>query len=183
MIDDDFELVKSMTGGCRTIRRHEEILSIIENGARVALDLGVSTFTWTRNYNPIMVNAVAMPFKPVGQLAGAFGVIGSAKHRLMDPACSGRNGPDLTLATLLVDRVIICDQRFYFQCGTMFGGIGGNTGLIDDQRFSLSTRRLKEKWGKHIVFGKTAKGKCWNKNRSLPTCKISVVRRSTSSVK
>ena len=91
MIDDDFELVKSMTGGCRTIRRHEEILSIIENGARVALDLGVSTFTWTRNYNPIMVNAVAMPFKPVGQLAGAFGVIGSAKHRLMDPACSGRN--------------------------------------------------------------------------------------------
>ena len=148
----------------------------------MAKDLDISSFTWTRNYNPMMSDAVAMPFKPVGQLANAFGVTGEARQRKMDSTCAGRNGPDFTLATLLSDRVILCDQRFYFNCGTIFGGFGGNTGLIDDRQFHRSSRRLKEKWGKHVLINKV-QGRGMNRNKATATCSINVIRRSTGATK
>ncbi len=62
----------------------------------------------------------------------------------------GRADFDFTLETLLHDRILYADCRFYFDHGRIFSGLGGNVGLISDADFKLATERLHKKWGRYI---------------------------------
>lgn len=159
--DDDFRRVLILVGWRRSGRGTwtddpEEILAIIENAARCAKDVGSTSFAFSRTGNAMLLRPTDKPIRPVPVLSNAFGIRGDARHRKMDPRFSGRNAIDLSLRTLLEDRFGYQDVRFYFDCGQIFAGRGGNVGLVTADRFAQSTLALKETWGSHVSFKRSA---------------------------
>jgi len=149
-VDDDCTGVRVRTGSFRFIEDPEEILAILENAATACSELGLTTFAFSRTMNRAMIKPDEIPIRPISYLSNVFGIMGAARHRKMDPKYAGRNAIDLTLRTLLEDRVIYGECRFYFECGPVFSGRGGNVGLVSNERFVQSTRNLVETWGKCV---------------------------------
>lgn len=173
-IDDDFRGVRTLTTPSRFITNPEEILAILENSAQVCKDLGLTTFCYSRTSNPGMVKPDFIPARPVAPVCNAFGVMGAARTRKYNPNFYGRGDVDWTLRTLLEDRAVYADMRFYFDCGAVFGGRGGNVGLVKPKMFEATTTGLKRKWGKYISF----KQPSWQKNRQVAAMGIRVDRRN-----
>lgn len=152
--DDDFLGIHCRTGSKRFITDADDIRVLIENMAQNCADLELSAFCFSR----LAIKTMKMlapddfPIKPVGYLANLFGVMGPARHRKLEPGFAGRNAIDLTLRTLLEDRCIYCDLRFYADCGPVFSGRGGNVGIVTTEQWGASTKHLAEKWGKHVSF-------------------------------
>jgi hypothetical protein len=160
MIDDDFLGVEVLTGWRRSgqggkLRNPEDILAVLHNAARVAKDIGSSTFSFSRNGNSTMLDRTR-PIIPMPLLSGCYGIMGPARHRVVDESYPGREDVDLILTTIMVDRFGYTDNRFYFDFGKVFSGHGGNVGLVTADTFAETSRRLKMKWGKHISFTSTA---------------------------
>lgn len=152
MCDDDLMGVKSLVGSKRTITDPDEILAIIENAARVADDLDVSTFCWSRTANDFLLRPEYLPIRPVQPVYGCFGFRGPARYRKYDETLRSRGDLDWTMRTLLEDRFVYADVRFYFDFGTSFTGSGGNTGLVQPQEFTDASREVKRRWGCHIQY-------------------------------
>lgn len=174
LIDDDFRGVKCIVGTHRYITDPEEILAIIENAAIVCRDLGLTTFAWSRTQNTAMNKADMTPMLPQGPICNARGVMGAARHRKYDMSMHGRADVDWSLRTLLEDRCVLVDMRFFFDCGPIYAGRGGSVDLITGEQFEKASRLLKEKWGMHISF----KRPNFQKSRSVQSMKVNVKRRS-----
>jgi len=59
-----------------------------------------------------------------------FGLRGAARNRKFDPQMIGREDIDFSLQSLMDDRIMLGDMRFYFDHGRIFSGRGGNAGKI-----------------------------------------------------
>jgi len=151
-IDDDFRGVRSLTGSKRFITDPEAILAIIENAIVVCDDLDLTTFCFARTANTAMLHPEDKPFRPTAPVCNAFGVMGNARYREYDVRYLGRGDVDWTLKTLLEDRCVLADVRYYFDCGNVFGGRGGNVGLVTPAIFANTSRALKAKWRKNVSF-------------------------------
>ncbi len=151
-LDDDFVGVQVNVGSKRYITDSEEILAIFENAMVACNDLGVGCFCFSRTCNLTAIKPDMLPIKPTQQVYGCWGVLGSARHRLYDTSLKSRADLDWTLRTLLEDRCVYADTRFYFDFGTSFTGSGGNTGLVTPQQFLDSSREVKKRWGKSVSF-------------------------------
>jgi len=156
--DDDLENVFCWTGegsrrNFKKMSDHRDILQIMENMVQLAEDLDITAFGWTKSMNAAFAKMDHRPFHPVGLVSNVFGVRGAARRRPYDPAMIGRASIDWTLRTLLKDRCVMIDKRVFFDCGKIFGGSGGNAGIVTSEKFRLSTERLKETWGRHVRFG------------------------------
>ena len=66
------------------------------------------------------------------------------------------------MQTLLDDRVLLCDCRWYFDHGPCFSGKGGNVGILQDDAWKASSEALFAKWGKYL--GKSVP--CFRKTQS-----------------
>jgi hypothetical protein len=172
LCDDDLKGVISRMPPWRYIEDPDEILAIIENAAQCCEDLGLTTFAFSRTSNRAMIKPDETPIRPISYLSNVFGIMGKARTRKMDPRFAGRNAIDLTLKTLLEDRVIFGDCRFYFDCGAIFAGTGGNVGLVTKERFRESTLALVEAWGKHVKTNPLP----FRKNFSVDAMRIGVSR-------
>jgi hypothetical protein len=82
----------------------------------------------------------------------AFGIMGNARKRKWRTDVPGRSDIDWTLRTMLLDRCVYADVRFFFDCGAVFSGRGGNVGLVSAQQFTDATRELRKTWGCHVSF-------------------------------
>jgi hypothetical protein len=91
--------------------------------------------------------------------------MGAARRRHYNADFFGRADVDWTLQTLLKDRCVYADVRFYFDCGPVFSGRGGNVGLVTPEIFERSSRALKHKWGRAVSFKGPAFAK--GSNRSV----------------
>lgn len=156
--DDDLLTCKAWTGESarrvwQNITNPEDVLQIIENGVRIAQDLDITAFGWGKSQNAAFAKPDHKPITPTGLVANVFGVRGAAKKRPYDPLMIGRASVDWTLRTLLEDRCVMIDKRVFFDCGTIFGGAGGNAGIVTEEKFRLATQRLRERWGGHVSFG------------------------------
>lgn len=171
-IDDDFAGIQSNVGSKRWICEPDEILAVIENAAQACSDLGLTTFCWSRTPNTTIIKPNVRPIVPTQSVCVAFGIMGAARHRYYDTSYLGRSDVDWALRTLLEDRCIYADVRFFFDSGPAFGGRGGNVGLVDPENFKATTRRLKAKWGKSVKF----KAPAWQKKRQVVPIGISVSR-------
>lgn len=171
-IDDDFTRVIATTGSKRTITDSEEILAILENGARACQDLGLSTFCFSRTPNTSVIRPEERPFVPTQGVFAAFGIMGAARHRKYDRTLLGRADVDWTLQTLLDDRCVLADVRFYFDCGSPYGGGGGGTGIVTNEAFQESTRELRRRWGRCLSF----KAPGYRKNKRAEALRIAVSR-------
>lgn len=178
-IDDDFCGVQVNVGSKRFITDSEEILGIIENAATCTKDLGLTAFCWSRTPNTTIINPAMRPIVPTQSVCNAIGLMGAAKRRHYDPALLGRADVDWTLRTLLEDRCVYADVRFYFDCGRVFGGRGGNVGLVTPEIFKKSSQGLIERWGRHVSF----KPLPFAKNRDVAPIRIAVTRTNKTAQK
>lgn len=178
-IDDDFKGVRCLTGANRYITDSEEILAILENAMVSCKDLDLTCFTFSKTANRVFSKAEFRPIIPVHRVSNCFGVMGAARHRKYDVELLSREDVDWTCETLLKDRIVYCDQRFFFDVGTIYSGIGGSVGLIDSERFGRVSLALKKKWGKHVSFGTGARFR--GNSKTVPTCQINV-RRTANTV-
>lgn len=171
-IDDDFQGVQVNVGSKRFITDSQEILAILENSMLCCRDLGLSTFCYSRSQNTTIIHPDTRPIVPVQAVCNAFGIMGAARHRHYDLAMSGRAPVDWTLRTLLEDRAILADLRFYFDCGRIFSGAGGNVGLNTPESFKACSKAILARWGKSVSFTPPK----WIKNRDGTAMSIRVER-------
>ena len=171
-IDDDFQGVQVNTGSKRFITDSEEILAIIENGARACQDLGLSVFCWSRTPNTTVIHPDTRPVVPTQAVCAAFGIMGSARHRKYDEKLVGRADIDFALTTLFEDRCLLADIRYYFDFGDAFSGRGGNVGVVTPQQFTAASRGLVQKWGNALSL----KAPGYAKKRQVAPLRIVVTR-------
>lgn len=173
-VDDDLEGVQATTGSCRYITDSEEILAIIENAARNCHDLGLGAFCFSRTPNTTIIHPDVRPIVPTQLVAGCRGVMGPARHRKYKTNMHGRADFDWTMQTLLEDRCIYADIRFYFDFGPTYSGRGGSVGLITPEGFEAASRALKARWAGCVSF----KAPGYIKKRNVTAMGIRVSRTS-----
>lgn len=171
-IDDDFQGVQANTGSRRFITDADEILSIIENAARNCADLGLGAFCFSRTPNTTVIRPEERPIVPTQVVAGCRGQMGKARLRKYKTNMHGRADFDWTMQTLLEDRCIYADIRFYFDFGPIYSGRGGSVGLITPEVFEASSRALKARWGNCLSF----KAPGYVKKRNVTAMSIRVSR-------
>jgi hypothetical protein len=174
VIDDDFIGVQVNTGSKRFIIDPDEILSILENSAQACADLGLTTFCYSRTQNTTVIRPDERPIVPTQAVCNARGFMGAARHRKFDVSMHGRADVDWTMRTLLEDRCVYADVRFYFDCGAIYSGQGGSVGLITPEVFDHSSRELRARWGKSMSF----KAPSFVKNRNVTAMSLRVSRTS-----
>ena len=152
VIDDNLQGVQSTTGSQRFIADPEEILAILENAMRNCHDLGLSTFCFSRTPNVTITKPEWRPIVPTQVVASCRGVMGAARKRKYRIDMHGRADLDWTMRTLLEDRCIYADVRFYFDFGPIYSGRGGSVGLITPEVFEASSRALKRRWPGCLSF-------------------------------
>jgi hypothetical protein len=152
VIDDDFCRVLTTMGKVRSITNAQDILALLENAARNCRDLELTTFCFSRTANPAMLKSDVRPLRAVHPVTNVFGVMGAARRRKFDTAIVGRSDFDWTLETLLHDRLVYADTRFFFDCGRVFAGRGGMVGLVSPDAFKNSTQLIANKWGSSVSF-------------------------------
>ena len=170
-VDDDLRWVAALIGKSRKIVNPAVIAQIIANSHYIAADLDIGCFCWSRTQNTVLLRPEFWPVRFVGPVSCSFGLRGAARSRQFDIKFEGRADFDFTLQTLLDDRILYCDTRFYFDHGRIFGGRGGNVGLIDSAKFDESGRLLAEKWGRFI--NRKAPGFVKKKNVSTMGVRVS----------
>jgi hypothetical protein len=154
-LDDDFKRVFAWSGtaGRRIWGRTTdsgEIEQIIYNACQVCEDIDRTLFGWARTMNVVYLRLWEIPIVPSTMIGSAFGIRGASRRRKMNTNLLGRSAVDYTLQALLHDRAVYCDRRFYFDFGPIFGGAGGNSGVVSPEAFRRSTEALKEIWGAHV---------------------------------
>lgn len=171
-LDDDFQGVQTTTGRKRLIVNSEEILAILENAATCCHDLGLTTFCFSRTPNTTVIRPNERPIVPTQLVASCRGVMGAARHRKYRTDMHGRADLDWTMQTLLEDRCVYADVRFYFDFGPIYSGRGGSVGLIAPEAFEKSSRLLRERWGASLSF----KAPGYAKKRSVTAMSLRVQR-------
>ena len=55
------------------------------------------------------------------------------------------------MRTLLDDRILFADMRWYFDFGRIFAGRGGNVGLVRREDWERSTQEIYRRWGQYVA--------------------------------
>ncbi len=175
MIDDDLQRVCPLVGTSRKpITEPAVVQRIIENGVNGAADLGLSLFGWSRNPNPAFFSS-HNPFSSVSPCASAFGVIG--RRIRFDESLQHGEDIDFTLKTLMVDRIVLNDHRFYFDVGLMGARAGGLQGVRNTEKIKADIETLSRRWGSYINLQGPSKAGCCRQHRTN-TFSIAVKRKA-----
>jgi hypothetical protein len=176
-IDDDVTCAWTTVGKPRKITAAHDLLAIIDNAFVATTDLDLTAFTFAKTRNITVIDPWLRPILPVQGVAVVMGLRGKARQTLYDvEAFGGRADVDYTLEILKRDRAIYCDSRFYFANGRIFGGRGGNVGLIQHGEFEQATERLTQKWGRYVTTSTPNYQK--KQGRSVKPVSISVSRQN-----
>lgn len=181
-IDDDLQFVETQIGAKKKrITDPDQIEWILENQIICMSDLTIGVGCFSRSRNEGMVKPSAYPFRVVGPLSSTMIIGGAARRRRFETECWGRADADFTLRTLQDDRILLADMRFVFFHGVVFGGKGGNVGVLDQEQFAKATAALKKRWGKYIETEK--KGRFGKKDKGNPAMSIAVKRTAPTAIK
>ncbi len=148
MIDDDLQGVIPCVQKQKLITDPDIIWLIFENSHRVCEDLDIGVFCWNRSRNSFLVSPELMPIRLVCPMAASYGLRGPARERKF--AETAREDVDFVMLTLMEDRILSCDVRWYFEHGRSFSGRGGNVGVLDDGAWHKSSKEMYAKWGKFL---------------------------------
>jgi len=159
MVDDDLRCVWTTIGKQRPITDPAAIWQIITNTHATCCDLGITVFCWSRAANPKYGQPELHPIRLVAPISSAYGIRGAARERRFDVQTDPREDLDFTLQTLLVDRILFADMRFYWDFGRDFAGRGGNVGLAGPEKYDRANKVLREKWGDYIGWKDERAGK------------------------
>jgi len=155
-VDDDLACIRPLIGKQRPVTDPETIAAVIENSQVVSRDLGINVFCWSRARNVAMAHPKLLPVRFVQPVSSSIGLRGAARRRRFDELLVGRADLDFTMKTLLEDRILYADMRWYFDHGRIFAGKGGNVGLVGDEAFARTTAELYRRWGRFVGRRKPA---------------------------
>ncbi len=177
MVDDDFKGVISQVGRRpRRITEPAAIQRIIENQLTACNDLELSMFCWNRSAHPGRFQSHS-PFNLCAPGAGAFGIGG--KCCMPDPRLVAYEDVDLSMQSLLRHRVILCDNRYYFDFGRCWQGKGGNQGIRTSDSDEADRAVLLRRWGRYLdVSAGDTKNKSGFKKANVFGMSIKVRRKS-----
>lgn len=158
MIDDDLNCVRALVGRAqRKIVEPDAILAILHSAYNCTRDLGVSLFCFCRDARwAVMKYLPHDPLSLNGPAAGAFGVVG--RKVKFDETLVTREDIDLAMQSLMRDRIILHDRRFYFDFGRTWCGAGGNQGRRTKANESADLKAMKERWGAYVAFSNAEHG-------------------------
>ncbi len=147
-MDDDLDCVRfpRRRRGKKTTDPNE-ILQIIENAVQIATDVDLGVASWGRTMNAALWDPDYKTISLNAPIDGTFLIRGHALSRVWWEEVAGRADADFSLQTLMEDRIMICDCRFYFDHGKPFSGKGGTTVKMDEAYFAKVNGLLKSKWG------------------------------------
>ncbi len=164
MVDDDITRVYSLTHKHARNLNSAEIAEIIINAAIMAKDANCRVFgfnqTDIRKYNG------CEPFKLCTWFGGVIGVIGR-EYRFKDDKF--KVDIDFCLQNLLHNRIVWCDNRYYF-VQKRDNNMGGNSEFRTAEEFRRSVDSLKAKWGNCVKIRE-------DKNSSQIEIRLNVGRR------
>lgn len=145
MLDDDILKCYCITGKRAKAFTKDKVLEVLVNTAIMAKDAGCGVFGFTqtdiRKFNG------TMPFNLCTWVGGVIGVIGKSIRFRNDKF---KVDIDFCLQNLLTNRIIWCDNRYYF-IQYRDNNKGGNSEFRTAKDYEQSTKSLKEKWGKYIT--------------------------------
>jgi len=177
MSDDDLSCVRALVGRTqRKIVEPEAIHAILWSAYMCTRDLGLSLFSFCRDARwAIMKYLPHDPYSLNGPAAGCFGVIG--RRVRFNEELITREDVDLTLQSLLKDRITLHDRRFYFDYGRTWHGAGGNQGRRTKANEAADLKTVKDRWGAYVSFSNKEHGdnasmsvRVPRKNKELTDC-------------
>ena len=144
MLDDDIIKCYCITGKRAKRLTKDKVLEVLVNAAIMAKDAGCGVFGFTqtdiRKYNG------TEPFTLCTWVGGVIGVIGRGLRFRNDKF---KVDIDFCLQNLLVNRIVWCDNRYFF-VQYRDNNKGGNSEFRTEKTYAESTKSLKEKWGKYV---------------------------------
>jgi len=156
-IDDDLKMVVVWSGGgYRQVTNHEEIDRILYVTAQAATDARVKLFAWGRRGNPAYFFQ-NNPFSFTNPIAAAFGQIGRTL-RWDDNLIGNLEDTDLTLQSLMKDRIVLIDTRYYFHFGKTWGEKGGAQAIRTQEVRDRDVEYVQKKWGKYLDCTRKSRG-------------------------
>ncbi len=171
-VDDDLACIRPMIGKQRAVKCPERIAAVIENSQVVSRDLGINVFCWSRSPNTAISHPELLPVRFVQPISSSFGIRGAARRRRFDEQLVGRADLDFTMQTLLEDRIVYADMRWYFDHGRIFAGKGGNVGLVGSEAFAQTTAELYRRWDRFL--GRNKKRMPWFKSAAGSSSPMSI---------
>jgi len=94
---------------------------------------------------------------------------------------------EFTLESYRDDRVIYCDCRYYWDFGKIYGGVGGNLGMVSGETRKNTVRVMRARWTKYLHIGNsrdaTSKGSKTRLNADTQAISIRVQRKSLQAVR
>lgn len=150
MLDDDLINCYCLTEKRTRKMTKDKVVEILVNTAVMAKDAGCGVFGFTqtdiRKYNG------TEPFKLCTWVGGVIGVIGKSIRFRNDKF---KVDIDFCLQNLLTNRIVWCDNRYYF-AQYRDNNKGGNSDFRTKEEYEKSINSLVKKWGKYV---KVKKGK------------------------
>jgi len=167
--DDDLRHVMPLVGTKRKkIIDPQAVQRIIENCVHGVLDLNLGMFCFSRQPKPNFFRG-HKPFNLVAPCAACFGI---ADRRLaFDPELFNAEDVDITMKSLLLNRIVLQDYRFYFDYGLIGSGVGGLQGKRSDANVLAGTQRVSDRWSGYVALdGETFNSQmdgCVSRSRSM----------------
>ena len=128
MIDDDLRGIRRTIGRNTLVTDPAMIAQVIENGHRVAEDLDIGVFCWTRTMNEFLADHECYPFRFTVPMSSSYGFRGRARSRRFDPTMTIREDLDFTLQTLLEERSCSETAAGTSTTGGSSAGVAGTSG-------------------------------------------------------
>lgn len=145
MLDDDISRCYNIGGlHARGIKDKEELLEVLINTAIMAKDAEVGCFGYTQT--DIRKYRGTDPFTLCTWVGGVIGVIGKGIQFRNDKF---KVDIDFCLQNLMINRIVWCDNRYYFLQARDNNG-GGNSLFRNQEEYEKSCKSLQEKWGSYI---------------------------------
>jgi hypothetical protein len=151
-IDDDLRRVVSevsVFGRRRVIVDPSDIRAIIENGVRILQDLELPLFGWGGSQYQQWDHPQLNSFCFESAVSGAFIVrngTGSAWNRNLMTQVDF----ELSMQTLLKQRAIVTDKRFFFDFGDDDLSAGGLSNLVNDKIRRSDEDLILSQWGQYV---------------------------------
>lgn len=169
MVDDDINSVYSLTSErTRRIDDPLEVMQVLINTAVMAQDMGIGCFGFSqvdiRKYkgtDPFILNTW------VGCVIGIIG----RRYKFREDKF--KVDIDFCLQNLLVNRILLCDSRYYFAQGRD-NNAGGNSEYRTEELMDQSIKSLVDKWFPYVSSNK-------KKHRNNVSIKLNVARRQAIS--
>lgn len=143
-VDDDLNRVVAWTGQWYRVLSSEDVHYLIRSTATLATDAGLSIFGWSNFGRPTYLKH-NKPISFKGPISRAFGLVG--RKIRWDERLIGSVDTDATLQALMEERIILMDDRFYWDCGRILGNKGGLQSIRTSENRTRDIGIMRSKWG------------------------------------